>query len=166
MGRVENTVNAKNPHNKITQSLTDFEKGYISAIIDGEGSILIHRRLRRSGSLNQPVYQILLRIYNSDRRLLERVNQIVDQGYVYLFHRKDYQKYTKDHYCYELQANGCRWLLPQIKDTLISKKAVAEIAIKTLNCIKLGRSHGRFISLTDWPKLEILFEQYRALRNK
>jgi hypothetical protein len=103
--------------------LTEWEKGYIAGIIDGEGSISIEKMSR---GLLLP----RIKIVNTNRSILEFCQSIIGGTIV---RRKRFGN-RKDSYEQRLPSNKdyLKWLINQIQDSLVGKREQLLIVKKFL----------------------------------
>jgi len=106
--------------------LTEFEKGWIAALVDGEGTITLHRKKLKNGDIG---YHPRLMIGNTNKYLIEKTKQIVGSGHISCI--KTGNK-LKPLWTYELSSIPLGKLLPQITDFLIVKKRQAEIVFDVI----------------------------------
>ena len=110
-------------------SLSEYERGYISGIIDGEGSIFIYKRKTRQ-------YCLMLAVTNTNRELLEEIKFLIG-GQIQTVKRRGNHKT-----CYILQvhSNGLRRLLPNIR--LLVKEEQRLLALYMLELLEAGMHRG------------------------
>ena len=106
--------------------LTQFEKGWIAALVDGEGTITLHRKKLKNGDIG---YHPRLMIGNTNKDLMEKTKQIVGSGHISCI--KTSSK-LKPLWTYELSSIPLGKLLPQITDFLIVKKRRAEVVFDVI----------------------------------
>ncbi len=116
------------------KTLTEYEKGYLSAMIDGEGSITYYKTKRhdcKRAGINY--FQVRLAISNNNLELLEYIKKMVNCGGSII--SKKSKRYP-DTISYELRYshNIIRWLIPQLH--LIEKKEKAKKALDLLNALQ------------------------------
>jgi hypothetical protein len=132
---------------------TDYTKGWIEALIDGEGSLSLLKE-RRPHFKAGVTFKPRLNIGNKDARLLIRAKEIIGAGCIAGPNKNGV-------YNFDLSANGIRWLLPKIQ--LISKEEQRQLLIEALQI--LNRHAGRSRPRTD-EELQRLEEIYHLIRKK
>ena len=118
--------------NKTKIEWTDYDKGWLSALIDGEGSISLLKEIRpkyRAGLTYKP----RINISNKNRALLEKAKEIIGHGAIL-------GPNGKGVYNFDVSANGCREILRRIK--LIAKWQQQILLLDALNILnrRCGRS--------------------------
>lgn len=106
--------------------LNDFERGWLSALIDGEGSISLLVDFEKSLRIHAKVV-----ISNTSYELLKKVREVLGIGFL----RQEYRKKPKrtDMYSFAIYSfSGIASLLEQIQPVLIIKKRIAELVLKFL----------------------------------
>jgi hypothetical protein len=119
-------------------NLTDKEIGYISGIIDGEGSICLHKCVWKTR--NGIYYRPFIKIANTNLQVLKFIQSKLDCGSIEM-DRLDTEAWKA---CYTLRfsANMIRQFLPIIIDSLIIKKEQALLLVEFLNMSKRGLSRN------------------------
>lgn len=149
------SANWKN-HGDVRIRLNDFERGYISAIIDGEGSITIVKAHDKRWKKEHFYLAPLIYITNTDAKLMAGVRDILKVGRFYKEESKIERH--KDKYVYTIGSiNGCKQILNQIVNDLIIKKRQAEAVLKLIS-IKEKKETGKVTT-----KEVELFEEVRRL---
>ena len=139
--------------NKTKIEWTDYIKGWIEALIDGEGSLSLLKE-RRPHFKAGVTFKPRLGIGNKDVKLLIHAKEIIGAGCIIGPNKKDF-------YNFDLSANGIRWLLPKIR--LISKEEQRLLLLEALQI--LNRHAGRSIPRTD-EELQRLEEICHLIRSK
>lgn len=140
-------------------SMTKEQCAYLAGLIDGEGTISIsHNKTQSEGS-----YSMVMRIYNSDKRMCDWVYKVVNIGGVSKCHRVkswDNPKH-KPIYHWHTSNNGMRKILPQIIPFLVIKKEIAEIVLEWLEKYGRKKLSGKYLTFEDgqWKK-----EKYEYLK--
>ncbi len=127
--------------------LTDFEKGYLCGVIDGEGSLSIS--YQREAGRYKARHTPHLTICNTDLRLLEKCNRLLS-GYGRL---SDYS--IKNGKCSTLtisRLNELKIVLDAITDGLVAKRKQAELLLEFI------RKYG--------GKLRVWGEDFREIHAK
>lgn len=116
--------------NPYMNKLSSYNKGWLSGLIDGEGSIVLTKN--NGAKRNKIGYTIApyINIANTNVKLLNTVKKIIGEGSVrYCGYGKNLEIYK-----YTLGSNGCRKLLPQLK--LIVKDKQRVLLLKALQVLK------------------------------
>ncbi len=113
----------------------EYEKGWISALIDGEGSLSL---LKVSRPLFRDHYTWVprLSIANTCRKLLDCAKEIIGSGHIYL---KKGKTYRSPFYQFECTSGTLRGFLPRIE--LIAKEKQRLLLIEAMDLLK-NRKYG------------------------
>lgn len=112
--------------------LTPREAAYLAGLIDGEGTITIHRRRPLPSNQFRLYYRPVVIIINTDLPLLEHVKKICGTGWVGISMHGHGERKT----CYNFQLgrrSEIYWLLTQILDDLFLKKEQGELLLEFIN---------------------------------
>ena len=136
------------------RTLSDYERGWVSGIIDGEGSINVvwhlrtRGRLRKNGTrapinlLNYPRPSMRLTVTNTNHSLLEEFQEITGVGTIHnkkskraLLKRQGYTYQTSQH-------SQIKGILSQIR--LIAKEDIRKLSLELieLKALYSGNGHG------------------------
>lgn len=110
------------------RQLSEFELGWVSALIDGEGNINFNDAYRGK------YLKMHINITNTSKELLEKLRDVLGFGYVRLRERRSLNPHWKD--IYELGIYSfadAKALLEQITPYLIPKRKDAETLLKLIN---------------------------------
>lgn len=125
------------------RQLTEYEKGYLEGLIEGEGSIILNILKNRKKSAKrgwQP--QIGLKISNNSLDLLAKVQEFIPGIKIRRAHKErigahsSYVAATQSH-------NLLRWLLPQLSFVVPEKERRRLLAIDLLLLLDWGNSGPR-----------------------
>ena len=105
------------------------QASYIAGCIDCDGSITLKKRWNRDGSGYAP----MVVIGQAKPQLVERMKEMIGEGVITPCRHREYMFYE-----YRLCSNGCRQLLPQIKEYLVLKKEQAETVLEYLKTVTKG----------------------------
>jgi len=115
------------------RQLSEWGRGYLAGIIDGEGCIDLKRgRERKNGGY--PYYPHL-RIGNTKKAILDKVLEIVGCGSVRPISRT---RVGKPFWGYQVGSEAISWLLPQL--LLIGKEEIQVLILESLPIAKNGRA--------------------------
>lgn len=133
---------------------------YVAGLVDGEGSLCI---IRRNGKYTT-TYSPHLSIVNTNRELLDKVQQWFNLGKVYLADKKQTNDGYNRKHCYTLNIYGATLLeaLPRFMDSLELKK---EQAIALMKAAKLIRPAGKRYAPGVREELEELSDYVQWLNN-
>jgi hypothetical protein len=109
-------------------TLSDYERGYLEALIDGEGSLSLI--FAKQVTSPRPRVDIRISITNINREILDKVKGIVGGGNI---SRKTPKGNRKPVYCYQASPTIIRWLLPQLN--LIVKREQKQIILEALSML-------------------------------
>ena len=136
------------------KNLSWFEKGFVSAAIDGEGTITIAQKIRKQRYVwgkkpkNKKNYKTFIpniSIANTNKNFLKYIKHIIGIGYI-TKNKARPKKNKKAHYRYSIEnLADIEKLLNQIINTLIVKRKQAEILLNycSLRLDKLALNKGR-----------------------
>jgi len=143
--------------------MKDIEKGWLCGIIDGDGGFRLGRRRRQFKMHNYETSWVpVMEIGSTEDKMIPEVQRICkSQGSCFVDRRKDQDGRRKNIYKYSLQANGLRWLLPQIVDHLVVKKEQAKLLMRVLEIYK--RQGHRARSPAIEKELQEIYVSMRTL---
>ncbi len=143
--------------------MTEFERGYVSGIIDGEGCFTLVKCKNR-GIKRGFQWAARLTICNTDLKMLLEVKRILKGGSI----RRDYDISNlwrkKPVYRYTASPNLLRRILPQLK--FITKYQDGQHIIQTLQIIQRGRKTDRWRPDKVQEKDILLEGLYQRLRKR
>lgn len=118
---------------RLVKQLDAFGLGYISAFLDGEGSVFVSKLTRHNKVRPNPTYYSpCINFYNNDRRFLEKAMSLLGCGTIYM--RKPAQQSRKAQYALTVnRLNDVTDLLRQLLPYLIVKHKMAQAALAILN---------------------------------
>lgn len=116
--------------------LTDYERGWIEALIDGEGSLSLFSDKRPHQELGCS-FKPTLSIGSNDRPLVERARTIIGAGSIRANNAAARMNVL---WQYTLQSHGLRWLLPQL--SLVLKERQRLLLLEALDLLA-ARNGGR-----------------------
>lgn len=106
------------------KNMTEAELAYLAGIIDGEGNIAIHTRAAGSqGSVAQE-YKNVMKVANTDLRLLEWIKEKTGAGSIYADRRRGNRRQCYQWFCPSVQAAK---ILRLVYPYLVIKKEQAEL---------------------------------------
>lgn len=118
------------------RELSEFERGYVSAFLDGEGSLWISK----SGSAAHESYIPYISFSNTNLAVLERLQSIIGAGKIRLPHRNASHWGTKPVYALDIYVrNVIKTLLTQLE--LIIKKKQKDFMLEFIN-LSRGTGHA------------------------
>ena len=132
--------------------MNDFEKGWISALIDGEGSLSLIKEKREHFTAGC-TYKPRLNIGNNSLELLEKAREIIGAGAIINKNRKLKQL--------DVSANGLRYLLPKI--TLIVKDKQRKLLLNALHYLAQHKGKGNPRTEEEINHLEEIYVKIRNL---
>lgn len=115
---------------KVVRRLSDFERGWIAGLIDGEGSITINAEKRSHRYSLGFSLRPNVSIANKNLELLKEVQYVIGDGII------TENQNSKGHKCYHWSLNGLfviKSLLKQILPDLIVKRPLAELVLDFCN---------------------------------
>jgi hypothetical protein len=143
---------------KKTLILNDYERGFLTALIDGEGAIGI-----RSQGKNRNAMPIVS-IANTSKPLLDYVHTLIEDTSVCSFRQSVDKRNPKWKKMYYLNIKGSRNVQPileEIKDGLIVKKQQAKLALsvcKSVNSRKHNNIKERGLTIRDMETVECVLK--------
>lgn len=134
----------------------DYERGWIEALIDGEGSLSLIREKRehfKSGYAYKPT----LNIGNKCYALLEKARLIIGAGAI---------RPKNDGELHQLQvsANALRGLLPKI--SLIVKEKQKLLLLEALEILARHKGRSRPVLDSEIERLEQIYQEIRDLNGR
>jgi len=129
------------------------QKAYIAGIVDGEGSLTIHKQ--RTGGMG---YVVKLDVGNTCKEVIDYLQELFP-GTVGEYY-KDPSIRRKTHWIWRIHARKIRELLPQILPYMIIKRDLAKIFMRYLSITKPGNHKSN-----RNKEREILIKEIK-LRNK
>lgn len=126
--------NVKADDMKITKQFTEYERGYIEALIDGEGCLCGYNRKDGEGK-----YSYRLIISNNCIEIINKAKEILGCGSIVVKHDK---RHPSINYELRINSNGLRNALPQITFLTPKKEKLRLEIIEYLNEID-NRNHQR-----------------------
>jgi len=112
---------------------------WLSALIDGEGSVMLISRspspaqIEKSPSVTKyNHYRAQVGIYNTDIRLMEALTNKTGISRIYTHTRQAKENHKKTAYRWNLVADECRIILPQLLPWLVLKKEQSELLLQAL----------------------------------
>lgn len=141
------------------KKLTQWEKGWLSGIIDSDGGVYFNRANGKKKFIT-----CRIQIDGASEVFIQTIKKLIGYGSIYKYREKKDKgllgKTFRPMYRYTTCSNTIRWLLPQL--TLIAKKRQQEIILKALPL--LGRNRWR---TDEQDKILIgLFEEMREINMK
>jgi hypothetical protein len=143
--------------------LTEAERSWLAAVIDGEGSICLSR-IHQARSRRGYFYCPKLEICNTNKGLLMTVWQKIGEGGVYL--SKSGGKGWKTRWTYCASAGVLRAVLPQLIPYLIIKKSHAQKTLEFFDYIDNNPIYGREASRAYYRELDEFYMIMKALNQK
>ena len=134
------------------KALTDYEKGYLEAVIDAEGSLTIRKlkaRKYRAGYEFSPMGFIS----NTNKLFLEKIKSIIGSGSIVVHQKYGSEKNYKPSFRYQFPRKILRELLPQLN--LIVKKRQKELVLRALEITKGHKGLGRLLETRELENLVI-----------
>lgn len=128
-----------------------YNKGWIEALIDSEGSLSLLKEKRVHFKAGY-TYKSRLNIANKNRELLEKAKKIISGGAIIGPNKKGL-------YNLDVSANSIRQILPKIK--LINKEKQRRLLLKALDILKRHVTRGHSRTRIEIEKLENLTKKIR-----
>ena len=145
-----------------TDNLSDYDRGWVEALIDSEGSFTISRQVNKGKYRAGMTWKVRLNIGNTNREFLLRAQNLIG-GTIQTIGRKNPNHKT----AYELQlySSGLRVLLPQIQLLVKEKQRLAFLEI--LSILKQRRMNGRGRPIVDkMDELKELIQSVKQLNKR
>jgi hypothetical protein len=115
--------------------LSEYERGWLEGIIDGEGSLSLYSGRPREG--RKVSWQPILRVSNTNSRLLERVVELIGFSHV-IADRSPRTPNHKRTYAVVYGSSALRWLLPQLR--LIAKEGQRVLLLEAVEILRKRRA--------------------------
>jgi len=142
------------------KKLTSYQKGYLEAMIDGEGSLAV-RKWKSSKYRSGYEYVPLCTISNTDYKLLFFIKKIIGNGSI-VIHDRPKQKNHKQPWRYNMTRNTMRVILPQLK--LVIKEKQRKLVLKALEYTKGHKGRGK--NLNKIKELETICQKSKILNKR
>lgn len=136
--------------------LTEYYKGWIEALIDGEGSISLLREKRKQFRAGV-TYKPRLNISNKNLKLLEQAKDIIGHGAIHPNGKSGV-------YNLDISAEGMRYILPKI--TLIVKEEQRLLLIEALKILNIHIQRGRGRTDAEIESLGVIRTNIMALNGR
>lgn len=108
--------------------LSEPQKSWVAALIDGEGTIGVWKEVRL-GNKSGVRYRAVVQVSNSNMQLLETF-QVCVRGYAHRKGRKQQNPHHKPVFGVTVSRRAVQSLLEQIKPFLVAKRQQAEVALE------------------------------------
>lgn len=143
------------------RKLTEFERGWISGIIDSDGWIGLHKQKTSQNKIREYGYTGRGSIDSISKEFLLKIKKVVKLGCIQQLKSKGKGRYpnAKTLWRYSLCANGLRYLLPQIKLVIKERRRILLIEALKLSKIIHHNAHNEKIKERCFRKLEIIAEK-------
>jgi len=139
--------------------MTEFERGYVSGIIDGEGSLIFGKRKNKHIKRGFEWYPVLS-ITNTNLKILLEMKRILGGGTIH--QGRNYLFGKKKTYQYRANPNLLRKILPQLR--CIEKEKDSVLLIDALRIIKYHRKTDRWFPEKVKEKDIVLEDIYQKIR--
>lgn len=143
------------------KELTEFEKGWLSGLIDGEGSLVL--REKKEGNTLKPS----ITISNNSKELMEKLKTVMPFGKIYEDSREDKDNWSKTYQFKIWKQKDIKRLLEQIKDNLVIKNKKAELLIQFCKIREdyspLRDNKGRFTETSQNPEEKRIYKDFNHL---
>ena len=139
------------------KKLTQYQKGWLSGIIDGEGSISLIKEKRphfKAGC----TYKARFNVGNTDLKLLKEAQKICGGGHI--CKRKPMEN-RKQFWTLDISANIIRDIFPQIK--LIAKEKQKQLLLKALLIIRRHITKTKPRTNKEIKQLESIYQEIRKI---
>lgn len=137
------------------RKLSDFEKGWLSGLLDGEGSIKL--RPRSNGKTFKPSIEIA----NNNKELLDAIQNIIPEGKIY---KKEWnnENWETSYQFIIWKQESMKNLLQQLKDHLFVKRRRAELMLQFIALREASKAvknnNGRFTESSINPEERQLYK--------
>lgn len=114
---------------------------WLAAMVDGEGTIGLYDVVMTHNT-NKRGWSCKMRIYNSNRKVLDKAKEICGCGNIYL-HMDNESKFNgwKDEFQFCISAKNMELVLPKLIPYLIIKRPVATLVLEALPLLRRRRMH-------------------------
>lgn len=162
------TVSRERRSEIMRKTLTDYERGWLEALIDGEGCISFKKEPRRHIRRGY-LWRVFLIIANTNRDIIYRARELIGGGKVIL--KKSYHnpKY-RDVYSLEVGHTFLTHILPQLR--LIVKERERQLALEAIRLVSENyRASRRFLLDNNFraphdKQLRQIWEEAKSLKWK
>ncbi|MDE1852493.1 MAG: hypothetical protein KGI38_01965 [Thaumarchaeota archaeon] len=151
---------------KNCRTLTEPERAWLAAIIDGEGTIMLSKR--KCSAARRGFYYIpSLEITNSNKALLIKILVMIGEGGVYPDRRSEGNPRWKKKWIYNGSAGLMRVILPQILPFLIIKKEQAKTMLEYLQYVRDNPIVGlKVIPAGYYDRIDHLYMALKKMNEK
>ena len=127
-------------YNKSMNILTDARLAWLAALIDGEGSVMLIKRVPSATAKTQrnPHYRAVVGIYNTDVRLMDAIVEHTGINRVYSHTRLERENHKKTAYSWRMVAEDIRTLGPLLLPWLVCKKEQMALLLEALELASLN----------------------------
>jgi hypothetical protein len=150
--------------NKTKIEWCDYELGWLSGIIDGEGNLGLFKETRKNFKAGV-TYKPRLNISNTDINIINKCRDIIGYGSIIPHnHKKRISIGQKPCWILDVSSNGLRDLFPKIR--LIAKEKQKQLLLKAM--VILSNHKGKKNPRTDAEikRLEIIYLEIRRLNKR
>jgi len=156
------------PQHHSNKTLSDYEKGFLEATIDGEGTVSLYCNHNKSWSSYRGFSWVpFVAVSNTNLGFLEKVKEICGGGRLYLKTRKNPPRNQKAQYIYEMNRGVMRHILPQI--SLVIKEKQRQLLMEALGLLIQGGNSSemiRQIQVLNDKRLEQVYKEMRLLNKR
>jgi len=141
----------------ITIKLTDYQRGFLEAIIDGEGSL----GLIKINSQGRTRWNPYCAISNTNMKILDKVKTITGGT----IHSNGNEKNPRWHKCYEIKipTNILRQILPQLD---LCKSEQKRLVIRALELVNYQRGSHHPMIIEQYNELEEIHKKLRIINGR
>ncbi len=146
-----------------TWKLTDIDRAYIAAFMDGEGTIGV-RRIRRIGQRADFSYEPYVEAGNTNPLIIEWLHEVFG-GYYRKLYPKRFGNAKLEFYQWSIKCNIAIKFLAEISPFLRMKKAQADIILAKLSNRHSPGGRAPFNS-EHWERMEAIYQQMKLLNKR
>jgi len=135
------------------RALTEYELGFIEAMIDGEGTICLARNFCKT---HIAIFRPEVSIFNTNLAILNKIKKFTGRGNIIIFKSELYTHGVS--YTLRFSPNDIRWLLPQLK--LVIKEHKRKIMLRVLKVLTLRKQYCRWRKEYKLKELNMLYKLF------
>ncbi len=142
-------------------TIKETDLAYVAGIIDGEGCVQI-QKVKPHNREKSEQYKLQLRVYNTDRSLIEYLNQLFP---AYTYDGSEKRNNRRKQFCWHANGKKTVIILQQVLPYLVVKKEQALLAIEFYETF--NRYYGIFGVPVEVRQLRLrLYQECRRLKKQ
>jgi len=144
--------------------LSEYERGWLEALTDGEGTLGLQKVQNVPRTRRSYVWEVRAYVSNTNRMLLEKLRQIVGEGSIVVHDRHPNHPKYKTSYRFQFSRNSLRVLLPQLH--LVTKDRQRILLLEALALLGQHYYPGHGMSPEVYERLVQIWAEMRRLNKR